>query len=739
MFDVVLTLLLFLVALSTGFSQPVIITQPQNQTNAVGTTATFTVAATNAASLAYQWQKFVSANWSDLTDRTNASLVLTNVQTSDEADYRVGITNVDGATNSAPAHLYVITPPRITKVINYNASASLGAPVKMQVWATGTAPLSYQWWFGSLALAGKTTAILNLTNVQTTDAGLYTVVVTNWADSASTNVSLDVDPAFTKITTGAIVTDAKHWHGQAWGDYDNDGYLDVLILTMDPNFTPIYRNNHDGTFTRTNVPSLQGYATGYKNWFASWGDYDNDGNLDLFINDMSAFYQAKGTNLLFRNNGDGTFTRITTNAIVAEGEVSSIGAWGDFNRDGYLDLVVANGLQALEMAKNWCYQNQGDGTFRKLTNAITGELGMFNLPNWVDVDNDGWPDLFVSNYQGTNCLYRNTGNGGFIKVTGDPLVSEVGAWYGAAWADYDNDRSLDAFVTAADYPDPASLPVALYHNDGTGHFTKTTTNDVGPLASEMLNSWACTWGDYDNDGWLDLFAANGYERSQACKCVLYHNNGDGTFTKITTGSPVNETGGVLGANWVDIDHDGFLDLFISEHDLGGSTPNCLYRNNGNSNNWLCVQCVGTSSPRWGTGAKVRVKATIRGREMWQLRLIDAGGSPVGGQSFVAHFGLGDATNVDMLRIEWTSGIVQELKNVPVRQYLTVTEPTRLQMAQPGQLQIHCWKGMSYSIECSSNLAAWTPMATVTNVTGTLQWTDPDAPGKSTRFYRVLKQ
>lgn len=167
--------------------------------------------------------------------------------------------------------------------------------------------------------------------------------------------------------------------------------------------------------------------------------------------------------------------------------------------------------------------------------------------------------------------------------------------------------------------------------------------------------------------------------------------------------------------------------------------NKLYHNNGNSNNWLCVKCVGTSSPRWGTGAKVRAKATIRGKEICQLRLIDAGGYSWGGQSFVAYFGLGDATNVDILRIEWTSGTVQELHNVPVKQYLTVTEPTRLQMTQPGQLQIQCWKGMSYSIECSSNLAGWTPMATVTNVAGTLQWTDPNASGLSTRFYRVLKQ
>jgi hypothetical protein len=728
----------FLAALATGFGQPVIITQPQNQTNALGTTAIFTVAATNGASLAYQWQKYLT-NWSDLTDHTTATLVLPNVQTSDEADYRVAITNLDGATNSAPAHLYVITPPRITKVTNYNASVSLGAPVKMQVWATGTAPLSYQWWFGSLALAGKTNAILNLTNVQTTNAGLYTVVVTNWADSASTNVSLDVDPTFTKITTGAIVTDAKHWHGQAWGDYDNDGYLDVFLTTTDSTFAPIYRNNHDGTFTRTNLPSLQGY-TGIANWWYNWVDYDNDGHLDLFITDYSEYFGESGKNLLFHNNGDGTFTRITTNAIVKEGAISIYGAWGDYDRDGDLDLVVANGLMASLPARNWFYENQGDGLFLKLTNAVTSGVGRFALPVWVDVDNDGWPDLFVTAW-GTNSLYHNTGAGTFTKVIGDPLVSEASYWTAAAWADYDNDGDLDVFVPSGGIPG-YSGPVALYRNDGAGHFTKMTTNNVGPLVSERVNSSSCAWGDYDNDGWIDLFVANGYDDhgvTSPRQCLLYRNNGDATFTKITTGSLANEWSTATAANWVDIGNTGFLDLFMTTHPDSEAFVNRLYRNNGNSNNWLCVKCVGTVSPRWGTGAKVRARATTRGMPMSQLRLIDAGGSSWGGQSFVAHFGLGDATNVDVVRIEWTSGIVQELHNVPVKQYLTVTEPARLQMTQPGQLQIQCWKGMSYSIESSPDLQDWNRLATVTNLTGKLEWTDPDTSGQSTRFYRAVKQ
>jgi hypothetical protein len=242
---------------------------------------------------------------------------------------------------------------------------------------------------------------------------------------------------------------------------------------------------------------------------------------------------------------------------------------------------------------------------------------------------------------------------------------------------------------------------------------------------------------------VDLFVAGGWWDGQAhvhTKSFLYHNNGDGTFTPVRTGSPVNDVTDANGAYWVDYNRDGFLDLFVWAHGHEPvSAPNLLYRNNGNSNNWLCVNCVGTSSPRDGTGAKVRAKATIRGKQMWQLRLINSGGSGWGGQSFVAHFGLGDATNVDLLRIEWTSGIVQELYNVPAKQYLTVTEPARLSMPTPGEVHIQCWKGMAYRIDASPDLSSWTPVATVTNLAGRLQWTDTNAPGQGERFYRGVKQ
>ena len=260
----------------------------------------------------------------------------------------------------------------------------------------------------------------------------------------------------------------------------------------------------------------------------------------------------------------------------------------------------------------------------------------------------------------------------------------------------------------------------------------------------MSQAWGgVSWGDYDNDGFQDLLVAGGsFDRTANPvnnRNFLYHNNGDGSFTPVTTGALVEDPSDWMQAVWVDYDRDGFLDAFAQPHGVADpGAPNALYHNDGNPNHWLCVTCVGTSSPRDGTGVKVRARATIRGQEMWQLRLINTGGTCWGGQSFVAHFGLGDAAQVDVLRIEWPSGTVQELSKVASKQYLTVTEPPRLSMREPGQLQIQCWKGVPCTIEASTNVLAWTTLATVTNLnlTGGIEWTDSSTPRPSACFYRV---
>jgi hypothetical protein len=264
---------------------------------------------------------------------------------------------------------------------------------------------------------------------------------------------------------------------------------------------------------------------------------------------------------------------------------------------------------------------------------------------------------------------------------------------------------------------------------------------VGSLASDLGESIGCAWGDYDNDGYLDLFVATAIGTK-----VLYHNNTDGSFTRIVSGSLVNDLGTSLGCAWADYDNDGFLDLFVAN----GGENNALYHNNGNGNAWLEVKCVGTVSNRSAIGAKVRVKATIRGNTFWQMREI-SGGSGYGSQNELrAHFGLGNARSIELLRVEWPSGIVQTMTNVAVPKRLTVMEHQ-----EPGassaphfmsvspqtngsvNLSVTGDAGLRYLLEASTNLVNWTSLGVSTNLAGSIEFTDTRATNYFRRFYRVF--
>jgi len=218
--------------------------------------------------------------------------------------------------------------------------------------------------------------------------------------------------------------------------------------------------------------------------------------------------------------------------------------------------------------------------------------------------------------------------------------------------------------------------------------------------------------------------------------LLYHNNGNGTFSKITTGSPVHDGGFSFGVGWADYDNEGFLDLFVANGGTAGPQNNFLYRNNGNSNAWIKIKCVGTASNRSAFGAKIRFQARIGGQSRWQMRQIDGGDGTSGG-SLDALFGLGDAKIIDTLRVEWPSGIVQELHEVVPKQFLTLTEPARLQVSGPGVFRVQSWKGMAFEMQASTDLQEWSSVTTVTNLTGTLEVSDPDAANNLQRFYRAL--
>ncbi len=470
---------------------------------------------------------------------------------------------------------------------------------------------------------------------------------------SSAGVVLAQSDPFTQVTQGDIVNDGGGSIGCAWGDYDGDGHQDLFVANGYALANFLYKGNGDGTFTKITSGDIVTDAT--YSAACTWGDYDNDGDLDLYVTNSGGL--SPEANFLYRNNGDGTFTKVTSGAPVEDVEASAGCAWGDWTGDNFLDLIVANG-SFLSAGRNSLYNNNGDGTFTKVTSGdVVSEDGNWSGVAWADFDNDGDLDLFICRDSNqNNALFMNDGAGNLVKVTSGDIVSDGGESQGASWGDYDNDGYLDLFVANWDQQNNC-----LYHNNGDGTFTKITT---GPVVNDGGYSIGSAWADIDNDGDLDLFVANDGDNP----AFLYFNNGDGTFTRDETSIAVDSTNFGKGVAFADIDEDGDLDLFVAR-----DGDNRLYLNNGTSNHWINIHLVGTTSNPAAIGAKVRLKATIGGAEVWQLREISGQTGSASQSSLNAHFGLGGATVVDSIRVEWPSGIVQVLTGVGVDQFLTITE------------------------------------------------------------------
>jgi ASPIC and UnbV/FG-GAP-like repeat/Immunoglobulin domain len=573
----------------------------------------------------------------------------------------------------------VVAQPIITNQPS-DVSVSLGANVTFQVSVKSAAPpLSYLWQFNDLKLLSATNRSLTVTNVQIPSAGPYTVVVADSSGSLTSRVArLEVDPTFTKITTGAIVNDSGASVGCAWGDYDNDGFVDLFVTNLAGRKNFLYHNDRNATFTRINSGAIANDAQDWRG--CTWADYDNDGFVDLFV-------ARFGVNWLFHNEGNNAFLNITNNLLGAATDNSHCAIWSDYNNDGLPDLFV----------------------------PVNSSIG---------------PQM--------NRLYLNLGGGFFAAAPSNSIPTHLGSSNACAWADYDNDGYPDLLVI--------SDKIYLFHNNGDGTFTEMTSDVVGSLVNAAAKLGGCSWGDYDNDGYLDLYITNQGGPNGGNSGIansLYHNNGDGSFTRILTGSLVNEVADPFSCAWGDYDNDGFLDLFVAN----SAEKNALFRNNGNSNAWLKVKLVGTFSNRSAMGAKVRVKATIGGKTFWQLREINTGNG-FNQSPLEAHFGLGNATNVDLLRIEWPSGIVQTLTNVAPKQFLTVVEhqdnatgAIRFTAAEPSttgaiQLSASGAPGLRYVFEASTNLLSWTKLGARTNVNGTVEFLNSKATNFNQRFYRL---
>ena len=494
--------------------------------------------------------------------------------------------------------------------------------------------------------------------------------------------------------------------GLAVIDYNNDGWMDLYLVNGTtipaaragkiPHRSALYRNNRDGTFTDVTL------AAGVPN--RQWGkgvvaaDFNNDGFVDLYVANF-------GPNILYMNNGDGTFRDATAKARVSDPRWSSAAAAADYDEDGDLDLFVVNyldyDLNNLPTAGKFClyqgiavacgprglkgsgdalFRNNGDGTFTDVSRhaGVDDAQGYYGLgAAWGDYDDDGDLDLFVANDSTGNYLYRNNADGTFTDVAVEAGVkfSEDGreqACMGVEFEDLDNDGRLDIFVTnfSEDYN-------TLFRNLGKGFF-----KDDSHLTGLVTDSWHdLSWGvgffDFNNDGWKDVFVANGHIYPQVDRQPikitykqvnkLYLNTGARKLVNVTSqaGPPFGIKHSSRGAAFADFNNDGQIDVAVSHMD---EPPSLLINQGTAGNRWLLVALHGAAN-RFGIGARVVVKAGGR----TQMREVKAGGSYASTNDPRQHFGLGTAERVDELVVQWPSGKKTTLTGVETNRILTVRE------------------------------------------------------------------
>jgi hypothetical protein len=467
---------------------------------------------------------------------------------------------------------------------------------------------------------------------------------------------------FTKVTTGIFVNDGGASRSVNFIDYDGDGILDLFVSNGkrfgQNNF--LYKNS-GGVFTKITGANPVIDSLPYDG--ASWADIDNDGDPDLCV---VTWYDS--TSMFYINNGGGNFSLAAGNIIVTDRGFSETCSWGDYDNDGLVDLIITNSDGISH--HNRLYKNTGAGNFTRIdSGAVYNDINRSSRGvNWVDIDGDRKLDLYITNEANqNNLMYKNNGAGYFTKINGiGPTTSGGDAW-SSSWGDYDNDGDLDLFTANRIQQN------FLFRNDGNFNFTRIT-NDT--LVNET-GYFACTgWGDYDNDGDLDMFITQAYKTPNSpLKNNLYKNmlmeSGIPSFQKVSTGDIVNDAGYSYGFSWGDWDSDGDLDIFIAKT-YGEAENNAAYTNDGYSNKWLEVRCIGRTSNRSAIGAKIKIKSVINGNPVWQMREID-GQSGYCGQNLEQHFGLGNSAVIDSIKVEWPSGSTSYFTGVSVNQRIIIDE------------------------------------------------------------------
>lgn len=477
-------------------------------------------------------------------------------------------------------------------------------------------------------------------------------------------------------------------------DFNNDGYLDIVSSAWgldDP--MHYYKSNGDGTFTDASHASGLSAFTGGLNLVQA--DYNNDGNMDIFVlrgawQGVSGF--GEQPNSLLRNNGDDTFTDVTFDAGLLSLCPTQAATWNDFNNDGWVDIFIGNETtDAQHPYPCELYINNQDGTFQKIpTNLSFFVKGATS----GDFDNDGWTDIFLSCLSGEKVLLRNQCIKGRIAKFENVaqkagLADNKSSTFPTFFFDYDNDGWLDLFFCNYNFTRPLSYYCAkealhpsndmtgkiyLYHNNKNGTFTNVTAQmHVNQTAFAM----GANFGDIDNDGWLDMYLATGNPNYQSLvPNKMYKNLGGKDFADVTVSSRTGNLQKGHGVSFADLNNNGDQDICV---DMGGAYRgdayhSAFYLNPGqNDNHWICLKLVGTTSNRAAIGAKVAVKFRENGVERLVYREVNSGGS-FGCSPMRREIGIGQATTIDEIEITWpASGIKQVLRNINPDQFIRVKE------------------------------------------------------------------
>lgn len=500
---------------------------------------------------------------------------------------------------------------------------------------------------------------------------------------------------FTQLATGDVVNTPSDSRSVNLVDVNQDGWDDIFITNGPgsgaPNF--LYLNNGNGTFTTITGDDIVSDTSSFDG--ASFADVDNDGDLDAYA---VTWYNKR--NYFYQNNGNGTFTQLPNAILGNQGTYSETASWGDYDGDGLVDLYITN---SGGNKVNQLFQNQGNSTFTQVQTGFPAtETHSSRNVSWVDYDFDRDPDLMVTNENGeANDLYRNNGQGTFTKLTNTPPTLGLQSSMGCSWGDVDNDGDLDLFVANANFQN--ELDNQFFLNDGQGNFTAASG---GLLDNDGGCSYSSSFMDYDNDGDLDLFVTNGFCYANTTN-FMYDNDGTGNFTRSNLTMSAIPGNCTYGAAWADLDHNGFPDLVLATCIFSSSPfpvlpSNFIFMNQGNSNHWLNFNLEGTTSNRSAIGARVYLSAEINGQTVVQMREITAQSGYCSENSLTVHFGLGASTTINYAVIEWPAGGNTTINNPPSDTTLWVTEGTANNLEDAAAANAI---GLAFSRDSNSGLGA----------------------------------